>query len=208
MRMAALAVGDVETAREIACGTCGLADLRPRGLPHRLLGADSSAHAVARFLDLFDDADTASVARTRSNSPRSWRAAHRRPLRTDFRPLDLALGHTFRSREGTPDAAGRPAIASLIRERGASHRCRLLGHAGTWGFEGRNYGTSRSPRTGVRGVEPPRVAVSVRPSCSSCRMQLQEGTGKRTLHPVQYLAYAYGLLPEIGDRLRKPLANW
>ena len=41
--------------------------------------------------------------------------------------------------------------------------------------------------------------------CSACRMQMQEGTGKRTLHPVQYLAYAYGLLPEIGAKLRRPL---
>jgi hypothetical protein len=36
-------------------------------------------------------------------------------------------------------------------------------------------------------------------------MQMQEGTGKRTLHPVQYLALAYGLLPEIGAKLKKPL---
>ena len=43
--------------------------------------------------------------------------------------------------------------------------------------------------------------------CSTCRMQLQEGTGKRTLHPIQYLAYAYGLLPEIEARLRKPLGK-
>ena len=44
--------------------------------------------------------------------------------------------------------------------------------------------------------------------CSTCRMQMQEGTGKRTLHPVQYLAYAYGLLPEIESRLKRPLSRW
>ena len=43
--------------------------------------------------------------------------------------------------------------------------------------------------------------------CSACRMQMQEGTGKRTLHPVQYLAYAYGLLPEIAATLKKPLGR-
>ena len=43
--------------------------------------------------------------------------------------------------------------------------------------------------------------------CSTCRMQMQEGSGKRTLHPVQYLAYAYGLLPEIGAKLQKPLGE-
>jgi Fe-S oxidoreductase len=43
--------------------------------------------------------------------------------------------------------------------------------------------------------------------CSTCRMQMQQGSGKRTLHPVQYLAYAYGLLPELEPRLRKPLGE-
>ena len=43
--------------------------------------------------------------------------------------------------------------------------------------------------------------------CSTCRMQMQEGSGKRTLHPVQYLAYAYGLMPEIAAKLKKPLGK-
>jgi hypothetical protein len=34
---------------------------------------------------------------------------------------------------------------------------------------------------------------------------MEQGSGKRTLHPVQYLALSYGLLPEIGRKLRQPL---
>jgi hypothetical protein len=34
---------------------------------------------------------------------------------------------------------------------------------------------------------------------------MQDGTGKRALHPVQYLALAYGLMPELGERLTRPL---
>ena len=37
--------------------------------------------------------------------------------------------------------------------------------------------------------------------CSTCRMQMEQGSGKRTLHPVQYLALAYGLLPEVARLL-------
>ena len=44
--------------------------------------------------------------------------------------------------------------------------------------------------------------------CSTCRMQMQQGTGKRTLHPVQYLAYAYGLLPEIGRAPEEAARRW
>jgi hypothetical protein len=40
--------------------------------------------------------------------------------------------------------------------------------------------------------------------CSTCRIQMEGTTGKRTLHPVQYLALAYGLVPRLADRLRPP----
>jgi hypothetical protein len=36
---------------------------------------------------------------------------------------------------------------------------------------------------------------------------MEDGAGKRTLHPVQYLALAYGLLPELGRRLHTPLGK-
>jgi Fe-S oxidoreductase len=41
--------------------------------------------------------------------------------------------------------------------------------------------------------------------CSACRIQIEDGSGKRTLHPAQYLALAYGLLPELARRLREPI---
>ena len=44
--------------------------------------------------------------------------------------------------------------------------------------------------------------------CSTCRMQMEEASGKRTLHPVQYLALAYGYLPQLVRRLREPVRDW
>ncbi|MBM3995850.1 MAG: hypothetical protein FJ303_17115 [Planctomycetes bacterium] len=41
--------------------------------------------------------------------------------------------------------------------------------------------------------------------CSTCRMQMEDVGKKRTLHPVQYLALAYGLMPQIAERLREPI---
>jgi hypothetical protein len=43
--------------------------------------------------------------------------------------------------------------------------------------------------------------------CSSCRLQMEEGSGKRALHPVQYLALAYGLLPDVARRLHEPIGE-
>ena len=34
---------------------------------------------------------------------------------------------------------------------------------------------------------------------------MQEGSGKRAFHPIQYLAHAYGLMPGLLDRLARPL---
>jgi Fe-S oxidoreductase len=50
----------------------------------------------------------------------------------------------------------------------------------------------------------PRVLTGAA-ECSACRMQMEDGTGKRALHPVQYLAMAYGLMPDVARRLRTPL---
>jgi len=38
-------------------------------------------------------------------------------------------------------------------------------------------------------------------------VQMEDGTGKRTLHPAQYLALAYGLMPQLRAKLLKPLGT-
>ena len=40
--------------------------------------------------------------------------------------------------------------------------------------------------------------------CGSCRMQMEEGAQKPTLHPAKLLAIAAGLLPEPARLFRKP----
>ena len=79
--------------------------------------------------------------------------------------------------------------------------------AGTWGLKSDNFATSLAAGAGlIAELDRPRVLFGAT-ECSACRMQMEQGTGKRTLHPVQYLAYAYGLLPELGARLARPLGD-
>jgi Fe-S oxidoreductase len=79
--------------------------------------------------------------------------------------------------------------------------------AGTWGLKAQNYATSMAAGAGMFAeLNRPRVLFGST-ECSACRLQMQEGSGKRTLHPVQYLAYAYGLLPELETRLARPLGR-
>jgi hypothetical protein len=36
---------------------------------------------------------------------------------------------------------------------------------------------------------------------------MEDGGRKRTLHPVQYLALAYGLMPELVQKLKEPVGE-
>jgi FAD/FMN-containing dehydrogenase/Fe-S oxidoreductase len=209
--MPALAVGDLETAREAAVRNVRVfADLVREG--YRIVCSEPTAALMLSqdYPDLLDDPDTAAVAANTVEITTFLGELHAGGrLRTDFRPLDVTLGHHVPCHVKALRAApAGPRLLSLIpglRVRNIDVGC--SGMAGTWGLKAANRETSL--RAGA-----PVFAELNRPGllfgsteCSTCRMQLQEGTGKRTLHPVQYLAYAYGLLPEIGDRLRKPLGE-
>ena len=39
--------------------------------------------------------------------------------------------------------------------------------------------------------------------CSACKMQMEQGTTKPTVHPLKMLALSYGLLPELASLLNK-----
>jgi Fe-S oxidoreductase len=162
------------------------------------------------YPDLLDDADTASVAANTVELTAFLAELHAAgKFRTDFRPLDLALGHHVPCHVKalrTPPAG--PRLLGLVpglRVRTIDVGC--SGMAGTWGLKAANLANSMAAGAPVFAELNRAGLLFGSTECSTCRMQLQQGTGKRTLHPIQYLAYAYGLLPEIGDRLRKPLGR-
>ena len=129
-------------------------------------------------------------------------------LRTDFRPLDLTVGyHTPCHLKAL--GAGTP-LADLLRliPRLEVHRIEkgCSGMAGAWGLTCYNF--RESIRIGWGLISRMRVgdlAAGVT-ECSSCRLQMEQGTSTPTLHPIKLLALAYGLMPEI-DRRLKPTRN-
>jgi Fe-S oxidoreductase len=42
--------------------------------------------------------------------------------------------------------------------------------------------------------------------CTSCRLQMEQGAPIASVHPIKLLALAYGLMPELAQRL-KPSGN-
>jgi Fe-S oxidoreductase len=81
------------------------------------------------------------------------------------------------------------------------------GMAGTYGLKAENYAASLAAgRPMLEEMARPGVVFGST-ECSTCRIQIEDGTRKRTLHPAQYLALAYGYLPQLRERLRHRISN-
>jgi FAD/FMN-containing dehydrogenase/Fe-S oxidoreductase len=207
--MVPLAYGDVETARDAAAHNLRLfAELAREGYP--VLCSEPTAALMLRHdaLDLLDDPDARLVAEhTVELTTFLWDLHRQGRLRNDFQPLDLALGHhvpCHLKALGQPPAG--PALLALIpRLRVRTIDVNCSGMAGTYGLKAENYATSLAAgRPMLRELARPGVLFGST-ECSPCRMQMEEGSGKRTLHPAQYLALAYGLLPGVARRLHEPI---
>jgi FAD/FMN-containing dehydrogenase/Fe-S oxidoreductase len=209
--MAALAYGDTETARDIALANLRvLADLAREGYP--ILCAEPTAAYMLRhdYLDLVDDPDALVVAeRTVELTAFLWDLHQQGKLRTDFQPLAFSVGHHIPCHlKALGQASAGPRLLALIPELNVhTIDVSCSGMAGTFGLRAENYLVSlEAGRPMLQELARPRVVFGST-ECSTCRIQMEDGSGKRTLHPAQYLALAYGLMPELAQRLREPLGE-
>jgi FAD/FMN-containing dehydrogenase/Fe-S oxidoreductase len=207
----ALAQGDLDVARErLASNIRRLADCARDGLT--IVCSEPTAALFFRLdaLDLSDDPDVRLVAEhTVEVTSFLWSLHQKGKLRTDFQPVNVAIGHHVPCHiKAIGQGVHGPDLLSLIPGLSVSKiDVSCSGMAGTYGLNAKNLATSlEAGRPMLEEFSRPihRYGSS---ECSACRMQMQEGTGKRSLHPVQYLALAYGLMPSIADRLRRPLGR-
>jgi Fe-S oxidoreductase len=77
--------------------------------------------------------------------------------------------------------------------------------AGTFGLKAENYAVSLAAGRPMLTELGERDIQYGSTECSTCRLQMEDGARKRTLHPLQYLALAYGLMPELARRLQQPI---
>jgi Fe-S oxidoreductase len=104
-------------------------------------------------------------------------------------------------------ATGPGLLALIPRLRVHTIDVSCSGMAGTFGLKEENYEVSlQAGRPMLEELARPRVLFGST-ECSTCRLQMEDGSRKRTLHPVQYLALAYGLMPELGRRLEEPVGK-
>ena len=159
-------------------------------------------------LDVLDDPDAKLVAdHTTELTAFLWELHENGQLRSDFQPLDISVGHHVPCHvKALGLGIHGPALLSLIpglRVHTIDVSC--SGMAGTFGLKAKNFAKSLEAGKPMLDELNRPLTLYGSTECSSCRMQMEQGSNKRTLHPVQYLALAYGLLPEVARKLRTPL---
>jgi len=76
--------------------------------------------------------------------------------------------------------------------------------AGTFGLTSTNFRTSlRAGRGLLNRLQDDDIELGAT-ECGSCRMQMEQGVTKRTLHPVKLLGLSYGLNPSLLRHFRDP----
>ncbi len=209
--MAPLAYGDVEAAREALQHNLRLL-AEPARAGYPILCSEPTAALLFRqdALDLLDDPDARLVAEHVVEATSYLWDLHRAgQLRTDLQPLDFSVGHHVPCHV---KALGRPPAGPLLLALIPGLRVRTIdvscsGMAGTFGLKAENYALSlEAGRPMLEELAAPDVQFGST-ECSTCRLQMEDGTGRRTLHPLQYLALAYGLRPDLAQRFQAPIRD-
>jgi FAD/FMN-containing dehydrogenase/Fe-S oxidoreductase len=135
-----------------------------------------------------------------------WRRHQQGKLQLDFSPLDMVVGYHAPCHVKALEA-GSPAVNLLglipgLRVRTVEKGC--SGMAGMYGFMRKNYRTSL--RIGLPLITELRTAGfhAGLSECSTCRVQMEQGSALPTLHPVKLLALSYRLMPELRVLLNRP----
>ena len=76
--------------------------------------------------------------------------------------------------------------------------------AGVYGLKRKNYRNSlRAGWPLISGLRQADVQAGTT-ECSTCKIQMEQGASRPTVHPLKLLAWAYGLSPEIESLLYSP----
>ena len=77
------------------------------------------------------------------------------------------------------------------------------GMGATYGLSRERFWTSlRAGRGLMRRLREPDIE-SARTECGACRIQMEQGISKRTLHPVKLLSLGYGLSPSLLEHFKE-----
>jgi FAD/FMN-containing dehydrogenase/Fe-S oxidoreductase len=199
--MPSIACGALDHARSLAKHNVAILAESVRQGYHVVATEPAAALCLTReYPQLIDDDDARLLAANSSEAcSYLWRMHTQGKLQLDLKPINITLGyhtpcHLKALQVGTPGEhllGLIPGVRIEHIEKGCS------GMAGTFGLFAKNYRSSL--RTGLRLINQLRSPVyqAGATECSTCKIQMEQGTNKPTIHPLKLLAHSYGLMPEI-----------
>jgi FAD/FMN-containing dehydrogenase/Fe-S oxidoreductase len=156
---------------------------------------------------LDDDEDALLVAQHSQDACHYlWQLHQRGSLKLDFRPQRISVGYHvpchLRALEVGVPAENLLRLVPGLRVSRLEKGC--SGMAGLYGIKRGNYRTSlRAGWELISAVREGPFQIGMT-ECSTCKIQMEQGTSKPTIHPIKLLALAYGLMPEIATLVKSP----
>lgn len=205
--MAMISAGDLDSARKLAAKNIKtLAEFAREGIPIVCTEPTAALCLRQEYPALMDHPDVDVIADNTIEIGAYLLKLHLAgKLRTDFRPMKMEVAyhtpcHLQALEQGTPLLELLRLIPELevhMIDKGCS------GMAGSYGLAAENYRNSLKIGWGlISHLRQSKVQAGVT-ECSSCKLQMEQGTTIPTIHPLQILALAYGLMPELQDRLQQ-----
>lgn len=199
--MAMIASGDVVKARKRAKENIKLLAEAVRA-GYQIVATEPSAVLclTEEYRSLFQDEDTELISKnTLDVNSYLWTLHNQNELELDFRPVTMSVVYHEPCHSRVLDSRN-PAynllklVPGLQIER-ADVGC--SGMAGTFGLQRKNFRTSA--RIGWRLISKMKETKAQfgATECTACKLQMEQGTTKPTVHPVAVLAYAYGKMPQL-----------
>lgn len=204
--MAAVSMGALHIARKLARRNIRiLAEAVRQGYQIVTTEPAAALCLTHEYLNLVDSDDARLVAaNTFEACSYLWKLHQSGKLELDFNPVNATVGYhqPCQMRSLGVGTAGLnllrliPGVTAEHIERGCS------GMAGTFGMKRRNYRNSLRAGWGLISTIRDSALQVGATECSTCKMQMEQGTAKPTIHPLKMLALSYGLMPEIAQLLQ------
>jgi FAD/FMN-containing dehydrogenase/Fe-S oxidoreductase len=206
--MASIACGALDHARAIAEHNVAILAESVRQGYHIVATEPAAALCLKHeYPQLVDDDDARLVADNSSEAGGFlWKMHTLGQLQLDFRPLNYTLGyhtpcHLRALQAGSP---GEDLLGLIPGLRLHHLNSGCSGMAGTFGVLHKNYRSSlRAGLKLISRLRHPDLQAGVT-ECSACKVQMEQGTRKPTIHPVKLLALSYGLMPDVARLLNSP----
>ncbi len=199
--MSMIASGDIARARKLVKPNVRLLAEAVRNGYDIVTTEPSAALCLQQeYRNLFKDEDTELIANhTFDACGYLWQMHTRNELELNFRPVSFSMVYhePCHARVLNPS---RPALNLLklipgLQVQFADAGC--SGMAGTFGLQRKNYRTSlRIGRSLISTMKETAAQIGTT-ECTACKLQMEQGTTKPTVHPIAMLAYAYGRMPQL-----------